>query len=120
MAIQYGMSYDMFWYGNAEEYWAYRFAYISKLKLEQEIFNQNAWLQGVYFFDALSKALYNSNRTKESQEVQMYMDKPINFDKSNVKEEVESIEEKQIALENQVKVYVQNYQRELNKKNKRK
>lgn len=110
------MSYDLFWYGNAEDYWAYRFAYIKKLELEQDIFNQNAWLQGLYFFDAISKGLSNSNRTKASDTVYEYMDKPFDF-KQQRKEEDKK--EKQNALENQMKVYLQTYKSSLDKKKKK-
>lgn len=110
------MSYDLFWYGNAEDYWAYRFAYLKKFEFEQEVFNQNAWLQGLYFFDGLSKALSNSNRTKASDVVLEYLDKPFDFKQQRIKEDKK---EKQNALENQMKVYLQTYKSSLDKKKKK-
>ena len=60
MAITYGMSVKEFWEDNPDLFWAYRFSYYTKLKNEQEIFNNNAWLQGAYFYEAISVALCNS------------------------------------------------------------
>lgn len=111
------MSNDLFWYGNAEDYWAYRFAYLSKLELERDLFNQNAWLQGAYFFDAISKALSNSNRTKDSQPLQYYIEKPIDFKQQQV---IENKVEEKVILENRMKVYLQNIKSGLDRKNKKK
>lgn len=59
-AIEYGMSIKEFWEDDPELFWAYRFSYITKMERESEINNYNAWLQGVYFYDALSISLANS------------------------------------------------------------
>ncbi len=59
MAITYGMSVKEFWEDDPDLFWAYRFSYFNKLKQEQEIFNNNAWLQGAYFHEAISVALCN-------------------------------------------------------------
>lgn len=59
-AIEYGMSIKEFWEEDPELFWAYRFSYINKVKREAEMQNYNAWLQGLYFYDALSIALSNS------------------------------------------------------------
>lgn len=110
------MSYDLFWYGNAEDYWAYRFAYLKKFEFEQEVFNQNAWLQGLYFFDGISKALSNSNRTKASDVVLEYLNKPFDFKQQRIEEDKK---EKQNDLENQMRVYLQTYKSSLDKKKKK-
>jgi uncharacterized protein YdeI (YjbR/CyaY-like superfamily) len=60
MAITYGMSVKEFWDEDPELFWAYRFSYLNKLKMEQEVFNHNAWLQGVYFYEGISVALNNA------------------------------------------------------------
>jgi hypothetical protein len=82
------MSYELFWYGDAETYWAYQTAFINKEKYEQEKENNISWLRGLYIFDALSASSSNANRSKESDEVRYYMDKPIDFNK-NLKETIE-------------------------------
>lgn len=48
-----GMSYQEYWYGNVWSSIAYAEAY--RLKKQQE--NERLWLQGMYFYDALSCAL---------------------------------------------------------------
>lgn len=60
MAITYGMSVKEFWEESPDLFWAYRFSYLNKLKTEQEIFNQNAWLQGAYFHEAISVTIGNA------------------------------------------------------------
>lgn len=60
MAITYGMSVKEFWEDNPDLFWAYRFSYYTKIQEQQKIFNNNAWLQGAYFYDAISVALNNS------------------------------------------------------------
>lgn len=60
MAITYGMSVKEFWENDPDLFWAYRFSYFTKIKTEQEIFNNNAWLQGAYFHEAISVALCNA------------------------------------------------------------
>ena len=70
MAITYGMSVKEFWEENPDLFWAYRFSYYTNLKNQQEIFNYNAWLQGVYFYEGISVALNNAfseNKIKYSE-----------------------------------------------------
>lgn len=58
-AIEYGMSIKDFWEEDPELFWAYRFSYYNKLKRQGEENNYNAWLQGLYFYEAVSIALSN-------------------------------------------------------------
>lgn len=51
------MSVDEFWRGDPDLFWAYRFSYLEKVKRENQIFNNRAWLQGAYYFEAISVAL---------------------------------------------------------------
>ena len=53
-----GMSPTEYWEGDPKLAQYYRKAY----RLKQEEANQNAWLQGLYFYDALSTALHNALR----------------------------------------------------------
>ncbi len=76
MAITYGMSVKEFWEDNPDLFWAYRFSYYTKLKENQEIFNNNAWLQGAYFHEAISVALCNSFSKSNVK----YSEKPYSFD----------------------------------------
>lgn len=73
MAITYGMSVKEFWEENPDLFWAYRFSYYEKIKVEQEIFNNNAWLQGAYFHEAISVSLCNAfSKTKVTYSKQPY------------------------------------------------
>ena len=69
MAI--GVSYDEFWHGDYTKLKYYREAY----KLKQEMQNHESWLQGMYFYDAVSIALHNAFLDKGKQP-KSYPDKP--------------------------------------------
>lgn len=53
-----GMSYAEYWEGEPSLARYYRKAY--RIKQEQD--NNNAWLQGMYFYDGISTALHNAMR----------------------------------------------------------
>ena len=53
-----GMSYAEYWEGDPKLAQYYRKAYLFR----QEEFNNNAWLQGMYIYDAVSTALHNALR----------------------------------------------------------
>lgn len=59
MAITYDMSVKEFWEESPDLFWAYRFSYYKKLEYEQQMANNNAWLQGAYIYEAISVALGN-------------------------------------------------------------
>ena len=48
-----GMSYDQYWKGDVWLAKHYYLAYKQKMEREQMFRNQNAWLQGLYFYEAL-------------------------------------------------------------------
>lgn len=77
MAITYGMSVKEFWEDNPDLFWAYRFSYIEKIKTDQEVFNHNAWLQGMYMLEAVSVALNNSFSKSKVE----YSNRPYKFEK---------------------------------------
>lgn len=83
MAITYGMSVKEFWEDNPDLFWAYRFSYYTKLKTEQEIFNNRAHLQGAYFFDAISTALCNAFSKSKVE----YPKQPYGFERAEMTEE---------------------------------
>lgn len=64
-----------FWYDDPDLLWAYRNVYIEKekqkIEIKREIINFQAWLQGLYNFNAIAGAL--SKETK-------YLDSPIDLD----------------------------------------
>ena len=53
-----GMSYAEYWEGDSKLTQYYRKAY----QIKQDEINNNAWLQGMYVYDAVSTALHNALR----------------------------------------------------------
>lgn len=89
-AIIYGMSYDEFWYEDPELFFSYRFSFFKRLEIEQQRTNYEAWLYGVYNFQAYSISLANAFGGKNSKKID-YPSKPLDFD---VQETFETKEEK--------------------------
>ena len=67
-------------------------------QIQNELMNYNAWLNGLYMFDAISKSIYNNFGRKNGQEFKMYLDRPYDFNKSS--KEIEKEEQ----LRNEQKV----------------
>ncbi|MBQ7030833.1 MAG: hypothetical protein IJN13_00480 [Bacilli bacterium] len=80
MAIIYGMSVKEFWEDSPDLFWAYRFSYFERVKIEQKIFNGNAWLQGAYIYESVSVALNNSF----SKQKRDYSKVPYGFEKNEL------------------------------------
>ena len=87
---------------------------MDKIKIKKELENQQAWLQGLYFFNAISVSLYNSLGRKEGQPVQNYMESPIDFDNIKTKEEIER--EQQLEMEERIRERNRQIKAMLNKK----
>lgn len=88
--------------------------YMDKIKIEKELENQQAWLQGLYFFNAISVSLYNSFGRKEGQPAQNYMASPIDFEHIKTKEEIER--EQQLEMEERIRERNRQIKAMLNKK----
>lgn len=86
-----GMSYAEYWEGDPSLARYYRKAYLIK----QEEINNNAWLQGLYIYDAISTALYNALRGKNTT-AKTYTGKPYDF---NNKEKTEAEKAKEVVIE---------------------
>ena len=86
-----GMSYEQYWEGPPSLAVAYRKAY----KLRLEIDNEQAWLQGLYFYDAIAVSLANAFRKKGAQ-AKNYLERPIDIFPPT-KEEKKRREEEEIA-----------------------
>lgn len=69
------MSVKEFWEDDPDLFWAYRFSYLERKKRERDFQNEQAWLQGAYFFEAVSVALSNAF----SKEKHSYREKPYNL-----------------------------------------
>lgn len=76
-------------------FWAYRFSYLEKMRREKQVFNERAWLQGAYFYEAMSVSLSQAFGNKQAK----YRDEP--YDLEGNKEENNT--PKQNLLEEQLK-----------------
>ena len=72
------MSTQEFWYEEPELLWTYRKVYMDKLKIQDELDNQQAWRIGLYVYEAVSVVMYNSFK-KEGQPSQTYCERPHEF-----------------------------------------
>ena len=91
-----GMSYAEYWEGDPKLTQYYRKAY----QMKQEEINYNAWLQGMYIYDATSTALYNALRGmgKTKPPPKDYAKQPYELYKKN-KTEQEKAKEVEIEQE---------------------
>ena len=94
--LAYGMSYAEYWEGDPSLAQYYRKAY----RIRQEEINNNAWLQGLYIYDAVSTALYNSLRGmgKQKPPAKDYAKQPYDLH-NKVKTEAEKAREVEIEQE---------------------
>lgn len=99
------MTFDQYWYGDVRM----TRAFVEADRLRQERMNTELWLQGLYVFDAMSASLQNSHRTKQSDPIAKYAEKPYDiFPKQETKQEKEQREESERL---QAKLYMQNMMR---------
>ena len=87
-----GMSYAQYWEGDPKLTQYYRKAY----RFRQEETNHNAWLQGVYVYDAVSTALHNALRGmgKTKPPAKDYAKQPYNIFKKEKTPEEKALEVK--------------------------
>ena len=108
-----GMSYAEYWEGDSLLAQYYRKAY----RIKQEEINNNAWLQGMYIYDAVSTALHNALRGmgKNKPPARDYAKQPYEFKN---KEKTEAEKAKEVQVEQQkAAAWMENFVR-INQKNK--
>lgn len=91
-----GMTKDEYWNGNAYLAEAYRKAY----SLKQKDVNQQAWLQGAYFYEALLDAAPVINALSKKTEPFPYKSEPYSLEKQKKKTQAEIERENQRAKYN--------------------
>ena len=91
-----GMSFAEYWEGDPKLTQYYRKAY----SIKQDEINNNAWLQGMYIYDAVSTALHNALRGmgKNKPPAKDYAKQPYEF-KNKAKTEAEKAKEVEIEQE---------------------
>lgn len=103
-----GMSSAEYWESDCSLTRYFRKAY----KMKQEEINNNAWLQGMYIYDAISTALHNALRGKNAAPKD-YAKQPYNFGN---KEKSEFEKAKEVEIEQQkAAAWMENFVR-INKK----
>lgn len=70
------MSIKEFWEEDPDLFWAYRFSYLEKARREKNLFNERAWLQGAYFYEAISVSLSQAFGDKKAK----YSDVPYDLE----------------------------------------
>lgn len=107
-----GMSYAEYWEGDSKLAQYYRKAY----RIKQDRFNNNAWLQGMYVYDAISTALHNALRGfgKTKPPAKDYAKQPYEFN-NKVKTEAEKAKEVEIEQE-KAAAWMENFVRMNNSK----
>ena len=100
-----GMSYAEYWAGDPILARYYRKAH----RIKQDEINNNAWLQGMYVYDAVATALHNALAGKKSKP-RKYAEQPYTFKNKEKSEaeryaEVEKEQQKAVAwMENFVRI----------------
>jgi len=96
-----GMSYTEFWDEPPFLAVAYRKAY----RLKREIENEQAWLQGLYVYDAFAVCMSNAF-SKRGSKRQNYFEKPIDIfpltEREKAKREQAEFEKMQAAMESMI------------------
>ena len=105
-----GMTYEQFWEQDCELVKYYRKA----AEIKQNLKNQDAWLQGAYFYEALIDAspilrAFAKNGTKPTP----YRDSPFELSDHQNKEQRQRVEEKH---DEQAKAYMEAFMVSINKK----
>ena len=97
-----GMTYEQYWEQSPYLAVAYRRAY----RLKREAENEQAWLQGLYVFDAFAVCLANAFAKRGSKK-QNYIEKPIDIfpltEREKKRREAEANAKMQAAMEAMVR-----------------
>lgn len=96
-----GMTYEQYWDGPPSIAVTYREAY----KLKRKMANEDAWLQGMYVFDAVSVALANAFGKKGAGKKQ-YVEKPIDIFPLTEKEKKRREREEMAKMESAMRAMV--------------
>lgn len=96
-----GMTYDEFWEGKPDRAVAYRQAY----KLRRETENEQAWLQGLYVYDAFAVCLSNAFSKRGAKKLQ-YLERPIDIfpltEKEKKRREKQEMDKMQQIMESMI------------------
>jgi len=103
----YGMTYEQFWYGDPNMTHTFKEAYL----LKQRAKNEDAWLQGLYIYRAVSAVVASALGNRNAK----YIDAPIDYlPKTKAEKQQEEYKEKLKVID-----YLNNMLRKNKKSNER-
>lgn len=106
-----GMTYEQFWEESPYLVIAYREAY----RLKRKISNEQAWLQGIYVFDAFAVCMANVFAKRGSKK-QTYLEKPIDIFPLNEQEKKRLLEEENAKMQKAMEAMARNHRRKKKQK----
>ena len=106
-----GMSYEQYWEGHPFLAVAYRKAY----RLKRELENEQAWLQGLYVYDAFAVCLSNLFR-KSGSKKQNYFEKPVDIFPLTEKEKENREKAEYAKMQSAMEAMIRKQQREKKQK----
>lgn len=105
-----GMTYEQYWDGHPFIAVHYRKAH----KLKRKLVNEEAWLQGLYVFDAVSVAIGNAFGKKGSTKKQ-YIEKPIDIFPLTEREKKQREQEEYAKMQKAMEAMIQKQRMEKSK-----
>lgn len=106
-----GMTEEQYWDRSPQLAVAYRDAY----RLQRKLQNEQAWLQGLYVFDAFAVVLANAF-SKRGARKQNYLDKPIDILPLTEEERAQKIEEENCKMQEAMKAMAREQRRKKKQK----
>lgn len=110
MAI--GMTYEQFWYGDASMVVAYRKAD----RLRTEITNRNAWLQGMYFYEALCDVAPILRAFSKARKPVQYRNEPFELNVNDEEETQARVETKEQKADKRARTVMEMFMVAFNQK----
>lgn len=106
-----GMTEEQYWDKSPYLAVAYREAY----KLRRKAENEQAWLQGMYFFDAVSVAVGNAMAKKGAKRL-TYLERPIDIFPLTEREKKQREQEEYLKMQKALEAMVQKQRRQKKQK----
>ena len=101
-----GMTYKEYWDGTPRLAVAYRKAY----KLRREVENENAWLAGLYVYDAVAVCMANAFGKKGAKK-QNYIERPIDIFPLTEREKKRREQEERVKMQEAMAAMIRAQQR---------
>ena len=106
-----GMTEKQYWEGDPQLAVAYREAY----RLQRKLQNEQAWLQGLYMYDAFAVVLANAFSKRGSKKLN-YFDKPLDIFPLTEEERAQKVEEENRKMQEAMKAIMREQRRKKKQK----